>query len=93
MRVTQLFGMGAGIQLPPASQATLRRAGIACNGATVGVIGTVLQRMDQCVVAHGVATAHTGSALADLLLLPTNSAQVTGVLDECRSYAAQPANG
>jgi hypothetical protein len=83
-----LLGSGSAAPVSPATmpnQQTLREAGLACWTSVSGTaMGGVLQDIVTCVAGRGVSTAHTGSALADLLLLDSGSATVGPALAACR---------
>jgi hypothetical protein len=83
-----LLGNGPDASAGPAarpSQQTLRDAGVACwPSISSSATGSVLQSVVTCVAGRGVATAQTGSALADLLLLDPASATVRQAVAACQ---------
>jgi hypothetical protein len=83
--MNELFGVGSASSSTPVSQTALRSAGIACWGPMSSTAaGGILRGIENCVAAHHVATAHSGSPLADLLLLDPASAKDTSVLAACQ---------
>jgi hypothetical protein len=83
--MNELFGIGSASSSKSVSQAALRSAGIACWGTMSSTAaGGIIRGIEKCVAAHGVATAHTRSPLADLLLLDPASAKDTSVLAACQ---------
>ena len=81
-----LLGKGPTVQPTRPSQQTLRDAGIACWASmSRSAMGGVLQNVVTCVAGHGVTTANTGSALADLLLLDPASATVRQAVAACQA--------
>ena len=67
------------------SSQTLRSAGIACQSALPATSAATLAKLDTCVAGHGISTAHTGSPLADILLLNLNDTSVHNAVSACLS--------
>ena len=67
------------------SSQTLRSAGIACQSALPATSAATLAKLDTCVAGHGISTAHTGSPLADILLLNLNDTSVHSAMSACLS--------
>jgi hypothetical protein len=83
--MNELFGIGSASSSKPVSQAALRSAGLACWGPMSSTAsGGIIKGIEKCVAARGVSTAHTGSPLADLLLLDPASTKDTRVLAACQ---------
>jgi hypothetical protein len=49
------------------------------------MLASAVQRIDTCMAGKGIATARTGSPLADLLLLNMHSSSVRSALKFCRT--------
>jgi hypothetical protein len=67
------------------SPAMLRRAGEKCwTPNETGLVATALRRIDHCLGVEHIPTAHTGSPLADVLLvLDTHSPKAKSALKFC----------
>ena len=69
----------------PVSEATIEEAGIQCwKSSATGLAATALRRVNSCLKLEGVATPHTGSPLADVLLdLEVHNQKVRSALKFC----------
>jgi hypothetical protein len=63
----------------------LKVAGLRCWGANeTGLTATAFRRIDKCLAQEGVATAHTGSPLADVLVeMTVHTARARGAMGFC----------
>jgi hypothetical protein len=91
-RVAALFGLAASPDSAQVSNAVLRSAGQACT-RYAGNLEPVFQQIDNCVAVHGAATAHTGSALTDLLLLDPTQPRDARAISACQQQAQNAAGG
>jgi hypothetical protein len=91
-RVAALFGLAASPDSAQVSRTVLSSAGQACT-RYAGNLEPAFEQLDSCVAAHGAATAHTGSALTDLLLLNPSQPRDARAISACRQEAQNAAGG